>query len=167
MRAKPPFWRAPYPKPAVTAGVAAHRFGPLEVEPNEIAVIGRGMKFSVDVEGASRGYALEVYGRHFELPELGPIGSNGLANAADFLHPSSAYEDRSCPDGFRIFNKFAGQMFEATIPHSPYDVVGWTGNYLPYKCERAPQPRAQPRPLASERCGCPQTTCASSCASTR
>ncbi len=117
------------------------------MEPNEIAVIGRGMKFSVDVEGASRGYALEVYGRHFELPELGPIGSNGLANAADFLHPSSAYEDRGCPDGFRIFNKFAGQMFEATIPHSPYDVVGWTGNYLPYKCERAPEPRAQPRPL--------------------
>ncbi len=108
-------------------------FGTLEVEPNEIAVLGRGMKFSVDVDGASRGYVLELYGRHFELPELGPIGSNGLANSADFLHPTAHYEDRSCPDGFKIFNKFAGQLFEASIAHSPYDVVGWTGNYLPYK----------------------------------
>eukprot|EP01048_Picozoa_sp_COSAG05_P017884 COSAG05_NODE_2520_length_2950_cov_1.329358_2_plen_269_part_00 len=72
-------------------------FGILVVEPSEIAVVMRGMKFSVSVDGPSRGYVLEVYGRHFELPELGPIGSNGLANAADFLHPTATYEVRPRP----------------------------------------------------------------------
>ena len=120
-------------------------FGLLVVEPNEICVLGRGMKFSIDLApghgaptAAAQGYILEVFGRHFELPELGPIGSNGLANAADFLHPTAAYEDREHVDGsdgkgFKVYNKFAGALFEAHLPHSPYDVVGWTGNYLPYK----------------------------------
>ena len=71
-------------------------FGKLRVEPNEIAVVMRGMKFSVCVDGPSNGYVLELYGRHFELPELGPIGSNGLANAVDFLHPTACYEVCGC-----------------------------------------------------------------------
>jgi homogentisate 1,2-dioxygenase len=57
----------------------------------------------------------------------------GAGCLPDFLHPSASYEERECPEGFTVLNRFAGQLFEATIPHSPYDVVGWTGNYLPYK----------------------------------
>ncbi|CAB1349936.1 unnamed protein product [Coregonus sp. 'balchen'] len=49
-------------------------FGRMMVEPNEICVIQQGMRFSVDVFGETRGYVLEVYGAHFELPDLGPIG---------------------------------------------------------------------------------------------
>lgn len=49
-------------------------FGKLFVEPNEICVIQQGMKFSVNVSGATRGYILEVFDSHFKLPDLGPIG---------------------------------------------------------------------------------------------
>lgn len=38
----------------------------------------QGMRFSVEVFGETRGYILEVYGAHFELPDLGPIGNNLL-----------------------------------------------------------------------------------------
>ncbi|KAI5308867.1 hypothetical protein KEM55_004670, partial [Ascosphaera atra] len=62
-------------------------FGMLYVQPGEICVVQRGMKFSVNLEGPSRGYILEIWGSNFELPELGPLGANGLANARDFLHP--------------------------------------------------------------------------------
>lgn len=34
------------------------------------------MKFSINVDGPSRGYVLEVYDNHFQLPNLGPIGNN-------------------------------------------------------------------------------------------
>ena len=54
--------------------------GRLLVRPNEICVVQQGIRFSVEVEGPSRGYVLEVYDNHFILPNLGPIGSNGLAN---------------------------------------------------------------------------------------
>ena len=69
-------------------------FGVLTVKPTEICVVMRGMRFSVDVEGPSRGYVCELFQRHFTLPELGPIGSNGLANPQDFEMPSARYEDR-------------------------------------------------------------------------
>lgn len=36
----------------------------------------QGMRSSVEVFGETRGYILEVYGAHFELPDLGPIGNN-------------------------------------------------------------------------------------------
>jgi len=80
-------------------------FGRMRVEPLEICVIQRGIKFSVDVlEGKSRGYITEVYKGHFVIPDLGPIGSNGLANPRDFEIPVSWYED--VQEKWNIINKF-------------------------------------------------------------
>jgi homogentisate 1,2-dioxygenase len=105
--------------------------GVIAVAPGEIVVIPRGVKFRVEVAGGVRGYVCENYGMAFRLPELGPIGANGLANARDFLAPVAAFED---VDGdFRIVSKFLGQLWEAEIDHSPLDVVAWHGNYAPYK----------------------------------
>lgn len=106
--------------------------GTLTVEPGKIVIVPRGIKFSVLLrDGTARGYVAEVYGRHFELPERGPVGANGLTEARHFLAPSAAYEDRLQP-GFRVTNRFSGKLFEATQDYSPYDVVAWHGNYSPY-----------------------------------
>jgi homogentisate 1,2-dioxygenase len=106
--------------------------GVIDAAPGEIAVIQRGIKFRVELpEGEARGYVCENYGALLRLPDLGLIGSNGLANARDFLTPVAAFED---VDGdFRMIAKFGGRLFEATIDHSPLDVVAWHGNYAPYK----------------------------------
>jgi homogentisate 1,2-dioxygenase len=110
----------------------ATELGVLEVEPQEIAVIPRGIRFRIDLpDGTARGYVAETFGALLRLPELGPIGSNGLANARDFLAPVAAYEDL---DGdFELIAKFQGRLWSARIDHSPLDVVGWHGNYAPYK----------------------------------
>src|SRR5215207_4374290 len=42
----------------------------------------------------ARGYICENYGTQFRLPDLGPIGANGLANARDFETPIAWYEDQ-------------------------------------------------------------------------
>lgn len=109
--------------------------GILGLKPGEIGVVPRGMKMRVDLDGPSRGYICENYGLAFRLPELGPIGANGLANARDFLTPAAAYEDRE--GDFRIVGKFLGLLWEAEIDHSPLDVVAWHGNYAPYKYDMA------------------------------
>uniref|UniRef100_A0A1B6FUV5 Homogentisate 1,2-dioxygenase n=1 Tax=Cuerna arida TaxID=1464854 RepID=A0A1B6FUV5_9HEMI len=106
-------------------------FGIMDVEVNEICVIQQGMRFSVEVEGPSRGYVLEVYDNHFQLPNLGPIGANGLANPRDFLTPVACYEDLDVE--YTIITKYQGHFFEAKQNHSPFDVVAWHGNYVPYK----------------------------------
>jgi homogentisate 1,2-dioxygenase len=110
----------------------ATELGVLDVEPQEIAVIPRGIRFRVElVDGAARGYVAENFGSALRLPELGPIGSNCLANARDFLAPVAAYED---VDGdFELVAKFQGTLWSAPIDHSPLDVVGWHGNHVPYK----------------------------------
>jgi homogentisate 1,2-dioxygenase len=109
----------------------ATELGILEVAPGEIAVIQRGIKFRVEIDEPVRGYVCENYGALLRLPDLGPIGSNGLANARDFLTPVASYEDR---DGdFTLVAKFLGKLFAAKIDHSPLDVVAWHGNYAPYK----------------------------------
>jgi homogentisate 1,2-dioxygenase len=106
--------------------------GVLEVEPQEIAVIPRGVRFRVELpDGPSRGYVCENFGALLRLPDLGPIGSNGLANARDFLAPHAAYED--VEGDFELVAKFQGHLWRADIGHSPLDVVGWHGNYAPYK----------------------------------
>ncbi|KAJ3060295.1 hypothetical protein HDU98_003721 [Podochytrium sp. JEL0797] len=108
--------------------------GLLRVEPTEIIVIPRGIKFSVDLPtGPSRGYILETFDRHWELPDLGPIGSNGLANPRDFLAPVAAYEDIDTGAPFTIFSKYQDQFFQISQAHSPFDVVAWHGNYHPFK----------------------------------
>lgn len=106
-------------------------FGKMSVVPNEICVIQQGMRFSVEVDGPSRGYILEVFDNHFQLPDLGPIGANGLASPRDFLTPVACYEDLDIP--YEVVSKFQGSLFAAEQNHSPFDVVAWHGNYVPYK----------------------------------
>ena len=95
-------------------------------------MIPRGIRFRVELrDGEARGYVAENFGAPMRLPELGPIGSNSLANARDFLAPVAAYEDI---DGdFELVAKFQGALWSAKIDHSPLDVVGWHGNHAPYK----------------------------------
>lgn len=101
------------------------------------------MRFSVDVFGETRGYILEVYGAHFELPDLGPIGitsilsffslttysmflknfkniscacisgANGLANPRDYLTPVAWFEDRTVATGYTIISKYQGKLFSS------------------------------------------------------
>ncbi|KAJ2726979.1 hypothetical protein GGI07_000096 [Coemansia sp. Benny D115] len=107
-------------------------FGMLMVGPNEIAVIQRGMRFSVNLpDGPSRGYILEVYDGHYELPDLGPIGANGLANPRDFQTPTAKYQNTN--DTWTTVTKYQGTLFSSLQTHSPFDVVAWHGNYAPYK----------------------------------
>jgi homogentisate 1,2-dioxygenase len=114
----------------------ATELGLLEVAPGEIAVVPRGLRFRVLLpDGEARGYVCENYGAAFKLPELGPIGSNGLANARDFLAPVAAYEDE---DGaHELVAKFGGHLWSAGMSHSPLDVVAWHGNLAPYKYDLA------------------------------
>jgi homogentisate 1,2-dioxygenase len=106
--------------------------GVLEVNPGEICVIPRGLRFRVElIDPAVRGLVAENYGPSFRLPELGPIGSNGLANPRDFQTPVAAFEDRL--GTFRQDAKFLGRLWTAEIDHSPLDVVAWHGNYAPCK----------------------------------
>ena len=110
----------------------ATELGALEVSPLEIAVVPRGMRFRVELpDGLARGYICENYGTMLRLPELGPIGSNGLAGTRDFLAPVAAYEDRDGPH--EIVTKFSGNLWSAGTDHSPLDVVAWHGNLVPYK----------------------------------
>ncbi|HEV2326243.1 MAG TPA: homogentisate 1,2-dioxygenase [Terracidiphilus sp.] len=110
--------------------------GILDVAPGEICVIPRGVKFRVELLADQvRGYICENYGQTFRLPELGPIGANGLANPRDFKSPLAAYEDRE--GEFYIVSKFLGRLWRADIDHSPLDVVAWHGNYAPYKYDLA------------------------------
>jgi len=112
--------------------VIESELGRLGITPGEICVIPRGVRFRVMLaDGASRGYICENYGNAFQLPELGPIGSNGLANSRDFQTPSAWFEDRDEPTA--IVCKFLGQLWTTTLDHSPLDVVAWHGNYAPYK----------------------------------
>jgi homogentisate 1,2-dioxygenase len=110
--------------------------GILEVAPGELAIIPRGIKFRAEfTDATARGYICENYGQPFRLPELGPIGANGLANARDFLAPVAAYEDRE--GSFEVIAKFLSRRWRAEIDHSPLDVVAWHGNYTPYKYDMA------------------------------
>ncbi len=125
--------------------------GVLEVAPGEIALLPRGVAFKVELqgddgtEGASRGYVCENYGAQFRLPELGPIGSNGLANARDFLAPVAAFEAATSdgtafeetPGEYEIVKKFAGRLWRAPMRHSPFNVVAWHGNLAPLKYDTA------------------------------
>ncbi|KAG5973044.1 hypothetical protein E4U58_005815 [Claviceps cyperi] len=124
--------------------------GCLLVRQMEIAVIPRGIKYNVCLVSGqpARGYALELHEGHFQLPELGPIGSNGLANARDFLAPVAYFTDdhdtqrprtgQTQGQGkerreYRITAKFRQNLFQTTQPHTPFDVVAWQGTYYPYK----------------------------------
>jgi len=106
--------------------------GVIDAEPLEIVVIPRGVRFTVELpDGEARGYVLENFGASLRPPELGPIGSNGLANARDFLAPAAAYED--VEGSFTLIAKFTGGFWQCALDHSPLDVVAWHGTHYPYK----------------------------------
>lgn len=107
--------------------------GRLDVAPLQIAVIPRGVRFCVRLanDGRARGYVLENYGAPFRLPDLGPIGANGLANPRDFETPAAWFEDRDAP--CTVVQKFQGGLWQTTLDHSPFDVVAWHGNLAPYR----------------------------------
>lgn len=110
--------------------------GIIEIAPGEVCVLPRGMRFRVELfDAEARGYLCENYGALLRLPDLGPIGANGLANARDFQTPVASFEDRE--GDFRLVTKFQGNLWEAEIGHSPLDVVAWHGNYAPYKYDLA------------------------------
>jgi homogentisate 1,2-dioxygenase len=110
----------------------ATELGIVELGPLEIAVIPRGIRFRVELlDTAARGYVCENFGAALRLPDLGPIGSNGLARARDFRTPVAAFEDRS--GDFELVAKFGGSLWSARIDHSPLDVVAWHGTHVPYK----------------------------------
>jgi homogentisate 1,2-dioxygenase len=104
--------------------------GCLEIAPGSIGIVPRGVKFSVRLgDGEARGYVAENYGPPFRLPELGPIGSNGLANPRDFEAPVARFEDKD--DATEVIQKSLGHLWVTTLDHSPLDVVAWHGNYAP------------------------------------
>ncbi|MGH8802602.1 MAG: homogentisate 1,2-dioxygenase [Casimicrobiaceae bacterium] len=106
--------------------------GVIEAEPREIVVIPRGVRFRVELlDSIARGYICENFGAQFRLPEMGPIGSNGLAHPRDFLIPTASYEDRDAR--CELVARFMGNLWSAEMDHSPLDVVAWHGNYAPYK----------------------------------
>ncbi len=135
--------------------------GAIQAGPGEVVCIPRGLKFRVEIAGSdvssphvskgstpgaltnvratdtpttdtvARGYICENYGAQFRLPDLGPIGANGLANPRDFETPVAWYEDLE--GEFEQIAKFGGNLWSCAIDHSPLDVVAWHGNYAPYK----------------------------------
>lgn len=106
--------------------------GPLQLEPKEIAVIPRGIKFRVElIESKAKGYLLENYGCPFVLPELGPIGANGLANPRDFQFPKAAFFEEK--GDFSVVTKYRNQFWSCKVEENPLNVVAWHGNYAPYK----------------------------------
>ncbi len=104
--------------------------GRIDLAPLQIGLIPRGVRFRVTLpDGRGRGYVCENYGALFRLPELGPIGANGLANARDFEMPVAWFEDIEAP--FEVIQKFQGALWSTTLDHSPFDVVAWHGNLAP------------------------------------
>ncbi|MGO4396089.1 homogentisate 1,2-dioxygenase [Variovorax sp. M-6] len=116
--------------------VITTEMGVLDVKPGEIALLPRGVAFKVELpDGPSRGYVCENYGAQFRLPELGPIGSNGLANARDFQAPVAAFEDAGV--AYELVKKSGGRFWSAPTRHSPFNVVAWHGNLAPVKYDTA------------------------------
>ena len=109
--------------------------GRMEVSPGSIGVVPRGVRFRVEVDGEARGYVAENHGMPLRLPDLGPIGSNGLANPRDFETPVAWFEDRDEPT--EVIQKSLGSLWITTLDHSPLDVVAWHGNYVPYRYDLA------------------------------
>ena len=110
-------------------------FGRMDVPPGTVALIPRGVKFRVEVDGDARGYVAENHGVPFRLPDLGPIGSNGLANPRDFETPVAWFEDSDEPT--EVVQKYLGSLWTTTLDHSPLDVVAWHGNYAPFRYDLA------------------------------
>jgi homogentisate 1,2-dioxygenase len=111
-------------------------FGRIDLAPGQIALIPRGVRFRALLpDGEARGYVAENHGALFRLPDLGPIGANGLANPRDFETPAAWFEDRD--EQFEIVQKSLGSLWTTTLHHSPLDVVAWHGNLAPWRYDLA------------------------------
>ncbi len=116
-------------------------FGQLAVacnaEKSEIIVIPRGIRFKVDlISDSISGYIAENFGNPFNLPELGPIGANSLANPRHFLYPHASFEHPQALKSHlpvKWLCKYQGSFFAAELQTSPCNIVAWHGNYAPYK----------------------------------
>mgnify|MGYP002737206119 FL=1 len=112
--------------------VVMTEFGKLNIDPGFIAVIPRGIRFQVNLASSTaRGYACENWGAPFRLPDLGPIGSNGLANPRDFEYPVASYVDK--PGSYQLVSKLLDAYWVCELPTHPMNVVAWHGNYAPYR----------------------------------
>ena len=110
--------------------------GRMDVPPGHIALIPRGLRFRVELAGdAASGYVCENHGAPFRLPDLGPIGANGLAAPRDFETPEAWFEDAEEP--CELIQKFQGALWSAMLDHSPFDVVAWHGNSAPCRYDLA------------------------------
>lgn len=106
-------------------------FGRLAIDPGKIAVIPRGVKFRIELScPLACGYLCENSGTPFTLPQLGPIGANGLANPRHFLYPQAAFEDSQ--EEASLICKYQHKFWSARVTYSPLNVVAWHGNYAPY-----------------------------------
>jgi homogentisate 1,2-dioxygenase len=106
--------------------------GRIEIAPGQVALVPRGMRFRALLpDGEARGYVAENHGSLFRLPELGPIGSNGLANPRDFETPTAWFEDND--EATELVQKYSGRLWTTTLDHSPLDVVAWHGNLAPWR----------------------------------
>jgi homogentisate 1,2-dioxygenase len=106
-------------------------FGKLNLSPGMIALIPRGIKFKLELlSKETRGYLCENGGNPLNLPQLGLIGSNGLANPRHFAYPTAAFEDHS--KEITLICKHQGKLWSSVMNHSPLNVVAWHGNYAPY-----------------------------------
>jgi homogentisate 1,2-dioxygenase len=126
--------------------VITTEMGVLEAKPGEIALLPRGVVFKVALpDGPSRGYVCENHGAHFRLPELGPIGSNGLANARDFQAPVAAFEAatsngtayEATAGDYEVVKKYGARLWRAPMKQTPFNVVAWHGNLAPVKYDTA------------------------------
>lgn len=110
--------------------------GRIDVAPGQIALIPRGVRFRASLpDSQATGYVAENHGALFRLPDLGPIGANGLANPRDFETPVAWFEDRDAPCD--VIQKFMGSLWRTTLDHSPLDVVAWHGNLAPWRYDLA------------------------------
>lgn len=110
--------------------------GRIDVAPGQIALVPRGVRFRVELpDGAARGYVAENHGAPFRLPDLGPIGANGLANPRDFETPVAWFED--VEGEYELVQKFLGKLWSTQLGRSPLDVVAWHGNYAPCRYDLA------------------------------
>ncbi|EEA21676.1 hypothetical protein TMatcc_008906 [Talaromyces marneffei ATCC 18224] len=110
-------------------------FGKIFLQPGEICVIQRGVRFSIRLgpgHKEARGYITEIWGSIWELPDLGPLGGHGLANPRDFLYPVACIDD-NLHESWTIVNKSNGKYNSLSQDHTPYDLVAWHGNVVPYK----------------------------------
>ena len=106
--------------------------GRIDIAPGQIALVPRGVRFRVELpDGEAAGYVTENHGSLFRLPDLGPIGANGLGNPRDFETPVAWFEDRDEPT--QVVQKFLGSLWTMTLDHSPLDVVAWHGNLAPWR----------------------------------